>query len=582
MREPVRFLVAVAAITGFAAFLNPGGAFGFGKSIVSVDTTSDSGFTPSLALDSSGYPVVSYWDGSSGDLKVLHCNDPKCVGNSESLTTPDSSGTEGGFFDQTALALDALGNPVVAYTSVNVLVFKVLHCNDPNCAPGGDSIKTLAPSGAAIFGISLDLDAAGNPAISYVNDDTGALGVIHCNDPDCDPLVNGSESIETPDTSVVTTGTSLELDGAGNPVVSYAKGGLRLLRCDDPNCVGDAPIVVDNSDLTTGESSSLSLDSVGRPVVGYYDPPAQALKVVHCNDLNCSGMDETPIMPDTEGSSGGSPSLALDGLDRPVVSYYDASTGDLKVLHCNDVACAGGDDIARFVDIPGTTGYFTSLVLDSSGIPVVSYHDYTNGDLRVLRCGNANCSSPASITSPDSTAADVGLYTSVSIDASRKPVIAYYDNTNDNLKILHCNDINCAGGDESPTTPDSTGDVGVDTSIALDSAGNPVVSYSDVTNGTLKILHCNDPNCDSAVNGPESVTSPVTGIGTGLGHHSSLVLDGSGRPVVAFHDRTTQDLRILHCNDLEDPSLQRPELRRWRRSGELPGSTRGHREVRIG
>jgi hypothetical protein len=155
---------------------------------------------------------------------------------------------------------------------------------------------------------------------------------------------------------------------------------------------------------------------------------------------------------------------------------------------------AGTAEAANSITSPdtgGNTGHWTSLALDSSGYPVVSYFDTTNGDLKVLHCGNANCTSGNSITSPDVGGVE---RSSLALDASGYPVVSYYDGTNGNLKVLHCGNANCTSGN-SITSPDTGGDVGWYTSLALDRSGNPVVSYYDITNADLKVLHCVDANC---------------------------------------------------------------------------------------
>jgi hypothetical protein len=266
--------------------------------------------------------------------------------------------------------------------------------------------------------------------------------------------------------------------------------------------------------------------------------------VLHCNDPNCAGGGDTITSPDTVGDVGYYTSLALDGAGNPVVSYFDFSYFDLKVLHCNDANCAPGGDSVTLPDTDGDVGRHLSLALDAAGNPVVSYFDSTNSGLKVLHCNDANCAGgDESITAPVMGPSGTGIAdTSLALDASGNPVVSY--SHGGNLKLLHCNDANCAGGGESITSPDTGGSVGFDTSLALDGSGNPVVSYSDFTNQDLKVLHCNDANC---AGGGESIMSPDTG--GDVGYSTSLALDASGNPVVSYLDSSNVDLKVLHCGD---------------------------------
>ena len=265
---------------------------------------------------------------------------------------------------------------------------------------------------------------------------------------------------------------------------------------------------------------------------------------VHIAAPRAQGAD-AKVTVDRRDNVGEHTSIVLDGLGFPVVSYYDATNGDLKVLHCARANCRGRKSITS-PDTAGDVGWYTSLALDGSGNPVISYYDFTNGNLKVLHCDDPNCAGDesANVTSPD-TVGDVGFFTSLALDGGN-PVISYFDNTNGDLKVLHCDDPNCAGEVSADAeSPDTGGNVGWYTSLALDGSGYPVISYWDVTNDDLKVLHCDDPNC--AADESANISSPDTNMN--IGEFTSLALDGSGNPVISYLNSTTADLKVLTCDD---------------------------------
>jgi hypothetical protein len=128
----------------------------------------------------------------------------------------------------------------------------------------------------------------------------------------------------------------------------------------------------------------------------------------------------------------------------------------------------------------------------------------------VLHCGNADCTSGNTIVAPD-TVGSVGRYTSLALDASGNPVVSYYEDTDGFLKVLHGRSHDCSSGN-TISTPDAIGTAGGFTSLRLDSSGNPVISYLSVVypQGYPKLLHCGDATCTSG-----NSTSTLDTAGTG-------------------------------------------------------------------
>jgi hypothetical protein len=305
--------------------------------------------------------------------------------------------------------------------------------------------------------------------------------------------------------------------------------------------LGPDEIETPDNTVNVGQVTSMALDSAGNPVISYYDKTNDDLRVLHCTNPDCSGT-QSPQSPDTTGAVGLFSSLVLDGAGNPVIAYYDDTNDDLRVLHCTNPDCSG-TQTPQSPDTTGDVGRFPSLALDSAGNPVIAYYDNTNDDLRFLHCTNPDCSLPQTPRSPDTTG-DLGQYASMALDGSGNPVVAYFDDTNGDLRILHCTNPDCSGT-QSPQSPDGAGRVGLYSSLVLDRAGNPVVSYQDDTDGNLRVLHCTNPNC-SGTQSPHTVNTLAFD-----GAYSAVALDGAGNPVVSFEDEDNDRLRLLHCYDPE-------------------------------
>ena len=262
---------------------------------------------------------------------------------------------------------------------------------------------------------------------------------------------------------------------------------------------------------------------------------SEAVSAVLAADGPDSGLDADTV--DGVGSSGFAladlgNNEAIAVLCRLEVQIWEGAKNFQLSPHCLGLLPA----TLTTVDSTGDVGLYTSIAIGQGGLPVISYFT-AHARLRVVRCNDPACTS-ATLASLDS-AGEVGQYTSSSIAIGQDglPVISYYDRTNRDLKVAHCDDAACAS-----TTLHSTGDVGWYTSIGIGKDGLPVISYFDATNLDLKVAHCNNTACTGA-------TLATLDSAGRVGEYTSIAIGQDGLPVISYYDSTTGDLKVARCNN---------------------------------
>ena len=186
----------------------------------------------------------------------------------------------------------------------------------------------------------------------------------------------------------------------------------------------------------------------------------------------------------TGGNAGNFNSLALDSNGRAHISYLWDETyyWPTPPNHLRYAAETDSGWVLHLVDEGAHVGYGSSLALDSSDYPHISYCDRGNGNLMYAWWdGTLNGGVPVwDITTVDSMG-DLWGYTSLALDSSGFAHISYYNQTNEELRYAVG-----SGSSWDIQTVAASGDyVYQNTSLALDSRGFAHISYYDGTNQDL-------------------------------------------------------------------------------------------------
>jgi predicted regulator of Ras-like GTPase activity (Roadblock/LC7/MglB family) len=352
-----------------------------------------------LAIGSDGLPIVPYLQIFASKLKFAECGNHQCsAGNfiTDVASTPSGAGNI-----NVAIGSDSF--PVITYVDSQSGEVRAIKCGNSSCS-SGNSINLIEDLNSSTAANSIFIGSDGLPIVAYVSPQERKLKIAKCGNSACssgntittiDPGGMEGSYIKSYDSP------SISMSSDGRAIVSYLETGqnykLKVIKCGNSLCnSGNVTTVVDGSGVS--EFNSLILGSDGLPIIAYQDwDPNRVLKVVKCGNSSCSSGNSITTV-DSAGAVGLYPAIAIGADGMPIIAYQDSTSYpyDLKFAKCGNAACTSGNIITK-LNSPRHDGYYNKIAVGADGLPIVAYRDVGNDSVSVFKCREAGCTSVSEI-----------------------------------------------------------------------------------------------------------------------------------------------------------------------------------------
>ncbi len=305
------------------------------KSNWKTSTVGKGGSYSSIAVDGSGRPHISYLDDSNPSNYVLR----HAFLNGKKWTVETVDSGDVGWWS--SIAIDSLGHIHIAYhadkptSSLKYAHFDGVAWNITTVAAGG-------------FSNAIAVDSQNRPHISYVDDSLDLNYATH----------DGSNWVIIPivGNALWFGDTSIALTSSDKVHISFSDQSLPRGLFWATNITG----VWEVSQVGDGRGSSLALDSSDNPHILYQ---LENTELRYSSYSGGSWVTETLIVGLVD-----SPSLALDASDLPHICF-GLSVGAQVLLYAHFDGLAWPAQVVS----KRNSGFDTSIALDSSGLPSLSF-----------------------------------------------------------------------------------------------------------------------------------------------------------------------------------------------------------------
>jgi hypothetical protein len=322
----------------------------------------------------------------------------------------------------------------------------------------------------------------------------------------------------------------------GTPALSYynvSEKNLMFARNSAADGSGTWTITTVDSAGSVGRGTSLAVVN-GNPAIAYYADTDGSIRFARNSAADGSGAWTVTTVDNSGNNIGGTPSLVALSDGTPAIAYRDTVNQDLKFAR-NSVADGSGTWTITTVASAGNQGAFASLAVLSTGVPAIAYYDQTNTNVKFAR--NSAADGSGAWTSSTVESATAGDY-SLAIIAGN-PTVSFYKQVGAGRELRYARNSSANGsGTWTVITVDGSAfeSAASDTSLTT-VAGNPAISYQHRGSADLKFAR------NSAADGSGTWTlSTVDNVGDVEGF-TSMIFTGS-TPAIGYYDSTNGDLKF--------------------------------------
>ncbi len=277
-----------------------------------------------------------------------------------------------------SLAIGSDGHPIVAWPESDDTVMRVFVCRWDGSAwmqlgePLSDS-----PSTSLIFVTSLKLDSADNPVVAWDELTTGTSGAVQVSRWDGNSWQSVGDPVSGPMASYL---PSLVLDGNDLPIVSYVdfdgvKFDIQVMRWDGGAWVAMGDLLDANAGNTSTSKPALAFDG-SNPVVAWSesDGAEEHVYVRRWNGATWQALGS--IIDAVTNENAGLPSLAVEQDGTPVVAFREDTATDPKIFAFRWTGAAWVQIGTGFDAGAGNIATNASLALDASDRPVAAWYEF--------------------------------------------------------------------------------------------------------------------------------------------------------------------------------------------------------------